>query len=340
MTRAIATSLAAVSALSLAGCKPNPARIEVSPPSVTFHSPGGSALLQVIARDEDGAPVPLQDPCTFVSSDPAVVDARQDATARGLANGTAELRVTCGALSAAVPVQVRMPVKVALTLDCAAPACALKSQEPLAFSLEGQGASARVKAVALDDQGEEVPADVRFEVADAELQAGTRKPGIVISPLGEVRAVGLGRYLLLAQAGDALAKVEVEALLPPVDVVQAPRSIALKPGGEAAITAKAFRRSRRGLVLVPGSRFVFSTSNAAIAKVSDDGRVVAVSPGRAEVIVAAETGSPSPAFAQVEVRVGAQGAPAAMPHRPAAVSKPAAKGAKQRVNAVAKGRSP
>jgi hypothetical protein len=341
MMRALATSLAAVSALSLAGCKPKPARLEVNPPSITFHSPGGTALLRVTARDKNGAPVPLQDPCTFVSSNPAVADARQDATARGLANGTAELRVACGALSAAVPVQVRMPVKVALTLDCAAPACALKSQEPLAFRLEGQGASAHVKAMALDDQGGEVPAEVRFEVADAELQAGTRKPGIAISPLGEVRAVGVGRYLLLAQAGDALAKVEVEALLPPVDVVQAPRSIALKPGAEATITAKAFRRSRRGLVLVPGSRFAFSTSNAAIAKVSDDGRVVAVSPGTAEVVVAAETGSPSPAFAQVAVRVGAQGAPAALPHKLAAASKTAAKGERQKAKPPsAKRRSP
>ncbi len=318
MVRSLASVLAAAAALSLAGCKPKPARLDVNPPSLAFHSPGGAAVLRVTPRSSDGAALELSEPCSFVSSNPTVADARQDGTVRGKATGNAEVRVACGPASAAVPVHVSLPSRLSLDLECEPPGCTLKSQTPLAFKLEGQGASARLKATALDDQGQAVPSEVRFEVADAELQPGARKPGVSVSSDGEVRAVGLGKCLVLAQAGDALARVEVEALLPAVDVVQAPRSMALKPGAESAVAAKAFRRSRKGLIPVMGTRFTYSTSNAAIAKVSDDGMISAVSPGAAEVVVAAETGSPSPAFAQIQVRVSGS-APA---RRPATGLKP------------------
>lgn len=340
MTRALAALLAAISALSLAGCKPKPALVEVNPPSLAFHSPGSSAVLRVTLREKDGAAIPMAEPCTFISSNPSLVDARQDGTVRGVASGNAEVRIACGPVSAAVPVRVSLPSKLSLAAECEAPRCTLKSQQPLALRLEGQGASARLKATPLDDQGQVVPADVRFEVADAELKPGARKPGVAVSSDGEVRAVGLGRYLVLALAGDAIARVEVEALLPPVDVVQAPRSLVLRPGAESAVAAKAFRRQRKGLVPVPGSRFTYSTSNPSVAKVSDEGLITAVSPGSAEVVVAAETGSPSPAFAQIQVRVAASGAAAAAPHKPAAGQKAAPAKAAAKAKAVAKRRSP
>jgi hypothetical protein len=323
MKRAHAALAFASTLLSLSGCTPRATRLDVEPPAVGFTSAGNVVVLKVTPRDKEGAPAPSPEVCAFFSSSPSIVEARQDGAVRGLSTGSAEVRVSCGRLTAVVPVKVSLPATVAFAPACEAPACSLLGQDPLSLRLEGMGASARLNGTALDERGQGVAVSLRYEAADPEFQPGARKMGIAVSQQGEVRAIGVGKFIVLAQAGGALGKAMVEARLPAVDVVQAARGFVLRPGAQVAIGARTFQRSRRGLVSVAGAPLVYSSSNAAVARVSDDGRITALGAGQAEVVVAADTGSPSPAFAQIQVRVLALGEPevaAPMPAQPKPVS--------------------
>jgi uncharacterized protein YjdB len=299
MRRPLLPFLLVVVSLLAAGCKPKPTAVMVEPESLKFSATGDAIILMPTVVDAKAKAIKHK-PCAFASTDTSVAAVGQDGTVRSTGAGNAEIHVSCEGLSAIVPVKVRLPTTLALDLDCDKRCSLVSNSNPLSFKLEGLGAVAHLKAKVLDDVGEAVDTEVRFEVNDPEFNAGGRKLGVEIGNDGTVTAVAVGKFMILAQAGVAVGKANVEVVLPRVDVVKADRaSLWIKPGEEAVLGATTYQRQRGGLKAVEGARLAWQTSDKSVATVDDDGHVKGVSPGNADLIVAADSG----AFAQVDVKV-------------------------------------
>jgi hypothetical protein len=314
--------LAALMILALAGCKPTPVKLEVMPSTIKFMSSGDTVILITHLSDKDGQPVTQHPPCTFVTNDALVADVRQDGTVTSNGGGSTEIHVHCEKLMVAVPVKVSLPSKVLLQAQCAT-RCDEVSQDPVVMKLDGIGASGKLVAKVVDEGGEVVPVDPKWEANDPQFRDGARRLGIELGREGEVRCTGVaGKYLVLATAGNAIGRAMVEVTLPNVDVVKAQGHIWVKPGAEAQIEPKGFRRAIDGLKPVDGARYNYSSNNVAVAKVNDEGKVTGVAEGIAELVVAAD----SAAFAQVSVTVSDKDPIAALPP-PVPAPKPAPKAA-------------
>jgi uncharacterized protein YjdB len=296
--------IALVAALLASGCKAKPTTLQVEPLSLKFTATGETVMLLASVLDEDGKPLEHK-PCIFAASNTAIAEAKQDGTVAAVGAGATDIRVSCEGLSALVPVQVRLPTTIKLDLDCDK-RCNLQSTEPLSFKLEGLGATARLNARVLDNEGETVEAKVSYEARDPDYHSGVRNLGVEISDEGRVAARGVGKFMLLAHAGGAVAKANVEVALPVVDVVKVDKgSVWLKPGEKTTVLASTFQRSIHGLRKVEGARLSWQSGNAAVATVDDEGLITAIGDGFADVVVAADNG----AFAQVGVRVAQKDKP-------------------------------
>ncbi|MGI5861169.1 MAG: Ig-like domain-containing protein [Myxococcales bacterium] len=296
--------IALVGALLASGCKAKPTTLQVEPSSLKFTAEGETVMLLASVLDESGKPLEHK-PCIFVSSNSAVAEAKQDGTIASVGAGATEIRVSCEGLSAQVPVQVRLPTTIKLDLGCDK-RCNLQSTEPISFKLEGLGATAKLSATVLDNEGEPVVTKVSYEVRDPDYHSGVRNLGIEVSDEGKVSARGVGKFMILAHAGGAVAKANAEVALPVVDVVKVDRaSVWLKPGEKASVAASTFQRSIHGLRKVEGARLSWQSGNASVAIVDDEGLITAVGEGFADVVVAADSG----AFAQVGVRVAQKDKP-------------------------------
>ena len=308
---------------TLAACSPTPAKLEVEPSSLTFNSSGDAVILITNLSDKEGNSVLKHDPCVFVTTDPLVAEARQDGTVKVNGSGKAVIRVQCGKLAAEVPVRVSLPAKVIIEARCEA-RCTQMTSDPLVLKLEGVGSSAKLTARVVDEAGEPVAVEPKWEVADPDYRAGTRRMGVEISKDGELHSNGtLGRYLVLVTAGNAVTRGSVEVTLPAVDVIKAQPRIWLAPNTTGQVEPQAFQRTRRqGLKPIAGARFTYTSNNLTVIKVGDDGKLTAVSLGTTEVVVAAENGT---TFATVEVSVAEEdpyAKPAPAPTKPRQKRKP------------------
>lgn len=284
--------------LALCSCKAKPASLQVEPESVRFSAAGETVILLATVLDEKGGALE-HEPCLYVSTDSTVAEVRLDGTVTAVGGGRTDIRITCAKMEKLVPVKVRLPHTVKVDLECGK-RCALQSSDPLSFKLEGIGSMATLKAKVLDEDGELMQAEVRYEARDPEFHDGVRKLGIELSPTGLVTARGVGKYMLLAHSGGAVSKADVEVVMPIVDVVKPEKgSVWLKPGEEVTLGARTYQRGPKGLREVEGARLAWQSSNKAVAVVDEEGRVKAFSTGFADVVVAADSG----AFAQIGVRV-------------------------------------
>ena len=306
---------------ALAGCKPAAAKIEVMPNSLKFNSSGDTAILITNLSDKNGAPIQQHDPCAFVTGEALIADVRQDGTVTANGAGATEIKVVCNKLVAVVPVKVSLPAKVVLEPRCVE-RCDQVSADPLSLKLVGIGAAAKLTARVVDEAGEPVPVEPRWEVSDPTYREGARRLGVELGKDGELRSTGLpGKYLVLVTAGTVVGRALVEVTLPQVDVVKAQGHVWVKPGGEAQLEPKGFRRAVEGLKPVLGGRYTYNSNNPAVARVTDEGKVIGVAEGTADVVIAAESGS----FAQVTVTVSEKDPLVAPPPRT-----PKPKGGKKR----------
>lgn len=296
------------------GCSPTPVSLEVEPSTLSFTSSGDTVILITNLSDKDGKTIVKHDPCVFVTSDPLVAEVRQDGTVKANNSGKAEIRVQCAKLLAKVPVKVSLPAKVTIEAACEA-RCTQLTADPLILKLEGVGASAKLTARVLDDAGEPVGVEQKWEIKDPDYREGTRRMGVEIGKDGELHSLGIvGKYLVLVTAGNIVAKGSVEVTLPDVDVVRAQPHVWLAPNSTGQIEPEALERTKQGLKPIAGATFTYTSNNPTVAKVGTDGKLTAVSIGTTDVVVAAENGT---AFTTVEVAVAEEDPWARPPPAPA-----------------------
>lgn len=288
----------------LAACSKTPARIDVEPQTIRFRSTGEQIAVLVRVLDLDGESIP-DSKVTFTSSAPEVATVSPEGMVTAAGPGEAQIRVSSGELSVSVAVRVSVPRKVILRGSCGT-RCTRLSETPLKFRLEGIDAVANLQATVLDELDEPMETEVRFEAADPEFAAGARKPLLEVSRSGEVRSIGVGRYLVVASAGGAAEQALFEVVMPRVDVVKAQSSLWVKPGSSVELKPTTFQRRAGGkLVKIAGAKLSYNSSDPSVVTVDENGRLQAVGVGRAEVIAAAESG----AFAHVEVTVSEKDRP-------------------------------
>ncbi|HEY3450541.1 MAG TPA: hypothetical protein VGK67_29565 [Myxococcales bacterium] len=317
MTERLAT-LAALLGLFACACSPTAVTLEVEPSRLSFTSSGDTVILITNLSDKEGKTIVKHDPCVFVTSDPLVVEVRQDGTVKANNSGKGEIRVQCNKLTAKIPVKVSLPAKVTIEAACET-RCTQLTADPLILKLEGVGASAKLTARVLDDAGEPVGVEQKWEVSDPDYRAGTRRMGVELGKEGELHSLGIvGKYLVLVTAGNIVARGSVEVTLPNVDIVKAQPRVWLAPNSSGQIEPEAFERSKHGLKPIAGASFTYTSNNPTVAKVGNDGKLTAISIGITDVVVAAENGT---AFSSVEVAV-AEEDPWAKPPPPAPKPKP------------------
>ncbi|MGC4122486.1 MAG: hypothetical protein QM765_49490 [Myxococcales bacterium] len=294
-------------------CSPTPVTLEVEPSTLSFTASGDTVILITNLSDKEGKTVVKHEPCVFVTSDALVAEVRQDGTVKANNSGKAEIRVACDKLSAKIPVKVSLPAKITIEATCET-RCTQLTADPLVVKLEGVGASAKLTARVLDNAGEPVPIEHRWEVSDPDYRAGTRRMGVEIDKDGVLHSTGIvGKYLVLVTAGNIVAKGSVDVTLPTVDIVKAQPRIWLAPNTEGQIQPEALERTRHGNKPIAGATFSYTSNNPTVVKVGSDGKLTAISMGTTDVVVAAENGT---AFTTVEVAV-AEEDPWARPPPPA-----------------------
>jgi hypothetical protein len=200
-----ARALLSLAVLSVAACRPAPARVETEPSTLRFGIRGQIAKVRASPIARNGTPVP-DNVCKWSSTDEKVATVsgpHNEATVTAAGPGDAAIVCTIGGVRAEVPVQVRVVARVTLRPDHAD----LKvTDEPSPFPLE---------VAAFDDSGAPVVGRVALSrCADENVCRGDGR--------GQLWAVA---------AGKTSAFVEVEGAKSgeiPVSVVDA-RTAAGKP---------------------------------------------------------------------------------------------------------------
>jgi len=239
-----------------------PASLAISPPA-GYYAVG--APVQFFAQIADAGGNPIDRPVTWSASDPSVL------TGAGL-------------------VQVSRPTTLLLTARLGV----LSTTAVLIFVAEDDMPA----SIALD------PADVSIRmddtltvIATVHDHLGNPLPGalvkwtsgnpavITVDQTGLVKGVGQGSTLLIARSGGAVAIAEAVVVPkgqkgPPNSVEIWPQSVALEPGGSAAIKATVYDANGNSLV---DPVIVWSSSDAGIVLVSPTGILTGVADGTATV---------------------------------------------------------
>jgi hypothetical protein len=307
-------------ALLATACKPKPAKLDVEPKEVRFTANGDAQVLQVKVFDKEGNALEHK-PCVFLSTNPAAAEVRQDGTITAGAGGATEVRVSCAGMVVAVPVKVTLPSVLKLDPKCEV-RCKLTPGDVPVLKLEGFEAKASLNGKVLDQSGQPMALEVKYEASDPDFHNGTRPLGIALSKDGLITATAKGRYFVLAQSGGALAKATVEVELPEVRLIKAPAVVRLKPGEESPLRVALFKDTR-GKIQVEGAQISYKPADETIVKVAPDGKMTAGREGTTEMLVASDQ-----AFTQIQVVVSSKAAPA--PKTAKAPTRPALKKGKKR----------
>ena len=240
----------------------SPHAITISPSTVALTSIGQTVQLTASVLDRNGRPV-TGFLAQWSSSDITVATVHNLTTGQGLvtavSNGTAQITARAGGASIAVTVTVaQSPDSITIS--------------PSMATLIGTGQTAQFTASVLDQNGNSVSgATVSWSSSDTAVA--------IVSDVGRVTAVGGGTAQITARAGGASASVAVAVVQ--VNIVITPSSATLTGIGQTAqFTASVLDQSDNP---VSGATVSWSSSDTAVAIVSDAGRVTAVGGGTAQI---------------------------------------------------------
>ena len=226
---------------------------------------GDSFTLVAVIRGPHGTRLPPR-AVEWTSDAPAVL--RVDgpgALATALAPGTAMVTATCKAVTARLRVDVVAPRADDIVI------------EPMTEPLQA-GEEVRLDATARDKHGWPVYRPVNWLSADADIAE--------VTPHGTIAGRAPGTVRITAALDDARASIVIPVLPPRVagvDIADPPASIVV--GQTVALNATPLDRSNNPL---PGRPLLWSTSDASVADVTEEGRVTGVRTGSAVLTATCE----------------------------------------------------
>ncbi len=243
---------------------PTASQLTITPATATLVL-GETVNLVAVLRDASGQVITGR-PVAWKSSDLNVAYAAAGGLVTAAGLGSAVVTATSEGLSASAGITVvRAPV-AAITLVPAT----------LAMTV---GDARQLTATARDVRGDPI-VDVNFT------WTSSAQAKVVVSSTGEVRALAAGSATITVSAGGVSAQTRVTVTRAPVtSVTLSPTSLALRKGATATLTATA--RNAAGAP-VPEASIAWSTSNAAVASVSQTGVVTAISVGNAVIKATSE----------------------------------------------------
>ena len=249
--------------------------IVIEPAEATLIALGETVQFSAAVLDQNGQPVDGA-VVTWLSSDVTVatVDSRGFVTA--VMNGTAQITARAGNVSAQVQVMVMQEAGSIVI-------------EPAEATLIALGETVQFSAAVLDQNGQPVDGAVVAWSSSDEAVA-------TVSPQGLVTAVSNGTAQITARAENASAQVQVMVMQEAGNIVIEPSAATLMAVGET-VQFSAAVLDLNGQP-VDGAVVAWSTSDEAVATVSPQGLVTAVSNGTAQIT--ARAGNVS---AQVQVMV-------------------------------------
>ena len=234
-------------------------RVEVSPHQVSLTSAGQVETLKVKGLDQSGNPMQK---VTFVfeSADPAIASVDSDGRVTAVSSGATRITVTAADKHESVDVDVRIPARIEVT--------------PPSVSLTAVGATADLSAKVLDHAGRALEGvQPVFTVDNAAVATVSGRT---------VTAVGAGAATVRASVGTVAGTVEVKVEPPAVAAVELSNpSVTLKVGAESMVQASFKDATGAEIAGVTGA---WTSRDIAVATV-DNGKIVAVAPGKTEVTV-------------------------------------------------------
>jgi uncharacterized protein YjdB len=247
---------------------PGPA-VLISPETLLFTEVGATAGLTATVLDADGVEVDGAE-VTWTTSDAGVASVSEDGVVEATGEGMATITAAFGETSGTAEITVELPV----------PSPAEVSVVPSAATLNELGATTRFVATVLDGDGAEIEgAVVVWTTSDADVA--------IVDDEGLVEAVGEGTATITATSGEVSGTAEVTVDLDapsPSEVVVSPEAVTLtEVGATAELTATVLDADG---VEIEGAVVVWTTSDADIAVVDQQGVVTAVGEGMATITAA------------------------------------------------------
>ena len=244
--------------------------VVIEPSSATLMSFGETVQLSATVLDANGQPV-ADAAVTWSSSDASVATVSNQGLVTAVGNGDARITARSGTASANVPVTV-MQSAGSVVID------------PSPAPLVSLGETVQLSATVLDGNGQPV-ADAAVTWSSSDASVAT------VSNQGLVTAVGNGDARITARSGTASASVPVTVMQSAGSVVIEPSSATLMSFGET-VQLSATVLDGNGQP-VADAAVTWSSSDASVATVSNQGLVTAVGNGDARITARSGTASAS-----------------------------------------------
>ena len=240
--------------------------IAIEPSTATLMSLGETVQLTATVLDQNRRPV-ADAVVSWTSSDVGVATVSTQGLVTAVKNGTVTITVRSGSASASVLVTVMQSAGGVVI-------------EPTSATLTSLGETVQLAASVLDGNGQ--------PVVNAEVTWSSNDEAVaIVSAQGLVTAVSNGSVTITARSGSATASIPVTVMQSAGSVVIEPTSATLMSLGETVqLTATVLDQNGQ---LVADAAVSWSSSDEAVATVSGQGLVTAVSNGN--VTITARSGS-------------------------------------------------
>ena len=239
---------------------PVPTRIAVTPALVTLDAIGQTAELSAQVLDQYNAPM-AGAIVSWISGNAAVATVSASGQVKAVGNGSTLIAAQSGSASATVNVKVMQSAQ-SIAID------------PQTATLTAIGETVQLTATVLD--GNEQPvAGVAVSWTSSDMGVAT------VDDEGLVTAVGNGSTEITARSGGASASANVTVMQAAASIVIEPRMATLMAAGETVqLTATVLDRNEQP---VAGVAIAWTSSNAGVATVDEEGLVTAVGSGDARI---------------------------------------------------------
>ena len=234
--------------------------VVIEPSSATLMSLGETVQLTATVLDQNGQPVARAE-VTWSSSDAGVATVSGQGLVTAVGNGSVTITARSGSASASVPVTVMQSAESVVI-------------EPSSATLMSLGETVQLEASVLDQNGQPVAgAEVSWSSSDMAIAT--------VSGEGLVTAAGNGSVTITARSGSASASVPVSVMQSAESVVVEPSSTTLMAIGETVqLTASVLDGNGQPM---KDATVSWSSNDEAVATVSAQGLVTAVSNGSAQI---------------------------------------------------------